>query len=98
MGSEIVAITMETAFDHLDAPIERVAGAEIPMPYAVNLERQALPSVCMVAFLFILHVHDLEVHLGVLVLTCDACNDILDAFVTFSKFVVKMVIGIQCVS
>ena len=45
MGSEIVAITMELAFDSLDAPPERIAGAEIPMPYAINLERQALPSV-----------------------------------------------------
>lgn len=45
VGSEIVAITMELAFDHLDAPPERIAGAEIPMPYAINLERQALPSV-----------------------------------------------------
>ena len=36
---------MEDAFDHLDAPVERVAGADIPMPYAVNLERQALPTV-----------------------------------------------------
>lgn len=45
VGSEIVAITMETAFDSLDAPPERICGAEIPMPYAVNLERQALPSI-----------------------------------------------------
>merc|ERR1719183_2149815 len=41
VGSEVVAITMETAFDYLDAPPERICGAEIPMPYAVNLERQA---------------------------------------------------------
>lgn len=45
VGSEVVAITMETAFDYLDAPPERICGAEIPMPYAVNLERQALPGV-----------------------------------------------------
>jgi pyruvate dehydrogenase E1 component beta subunit len=45
VGSEIVAITMELAFDSLDAPPERIAGAEIPMPYAINLERQALPSI-----------------------------------------------------
>lgn len=45
VGSEIVAITMETAFDYLDCPPERIAGAEIPMPYAINLERQALPGI-----------------------------------------------------
>jgi len=44
VGSEIVAICMEEAFDYLDAPPERIAGAEIPMPYAVNLEKQALPA------------------------------------------------------
>jgi pyruvate dehydrogenase E1 component beta subunit len=31
------------AFDYLDAPVERVTGFEIPMPYAVNLEKMALP-------------------------------------------------------
>jgi pyruvate dehydrogenase E1 component beta subunit len=44
VGSEIVAICMEEAFDYLDAPPERIAGAEIPMPYAINLEKQALPA------------------------------------------------------
>jgi pyruvate dehydrogenase E1 component beta subunit len=44
VGSEIVAICMEEAFDYLDCPPERIAGAEIPMPYAINLERQALPG------------------------------------------------------
>jgi pyruvate dehydrogenase E1 component beta subunit len=34
---------MEHAFDHLDAPPARVHGADIPMPYAANLEKLALP-------------------------------------------------------
>lgn len=33
------------AFDYLDAPLERVTGADVPMPYAINLERAALPQV-----------------------------------------------------
>ncbi|MFO1127317.1 MAG: pyruvate dehydrogenase complex E1 component subunit beta [Rhodospirillales bacterium] len=45
MGSEIAALMMEHAFDHLDAPVVRVTGADVPMPYAANLERLALPSV-----------------------------------------------------
>jgi len=45
VGSEVCAVVMEDAFDYLDAPVERIAGADIPMPYAVNLERQALPTV-----------------------------------------------------
>jgi pyruvate dehydrogenase E1 component beta subunit len=32
------------AFDYLDAPLERVTGADVPMPYAINLERAALPQ------------------------------------------------------
>ena len=36
---------MEVAFDWLDAPVSRVAGADVPMPYAANLEKLALPSV-----------------------------------------------------
>jgi pyruvate dehydrogenase E1 component beta subunit len=37
---------METeAFDYLDAPVERVTGADVPMPYATNLEKAALPQV-----------------------------------------------------
>lgn len=36
---------MELAFDDLDAPVERVTGVEVPMPYAANLEAAALPSV-----------------------------------------------------
>ena len=45
IGSEIAAQMMDQAFDHLDAPVVRVAGADVPMPYAANLERLALPQV-----------------------------------------------------
>ena len=46
VGSEIAAILMETdAFNYLDAPMERVTGADVPMPYAVDLENAALPQV-----------------------------------------------------
>ena len=45
MGSEICAIIMEQAFDYLDAPVERVAGKDVPLPYAANLEKLALPQV-----------------------------------------------------
>ena len=44
IGSEIAAQIMEQAFDHLDAPVTRVAGEDVPMPYAANLERLALPT------------------------------------------------------
>ncbi len=43
IGSEIAALMMEHAFDHLDAPVVRVTGADVPMPYAANLEQLALP-------------------------------------------------------
>jgi len=36
---------MEKAFDDLDAPVIRVTGKDVPMPYAANLEKLALPSV-----------------------------------------------------
>jgi pyruvate dehydrogenase E1 component beta subunit len=45
IGSEICAIIMEKAFDYLDAPVERVAGKDVPLPYAANLEKLALPQV-----------------------------------------------------
>jgi pyruvate dehydrogenase E1 component beta subunit len=45
MGSEIAAVMMEQAFDWLDAPVFRVHGKDVPMPYAANLERLALPQV-----------------------------------------------------
>ena len=44
IGSEIAAQTMEAAFDFLDAPVHRVAGEDVPMPYAANLEALALPN------------------------------------------------------
>jgi len=44
IGAEIAAVAMEHAFDHLDAPVTRVAGTDVPMPYAANLERLALPQ------------------------------------------------------
>ncbi|MBS0245414.1 MAG: pyruvate dehydrogenase complex E1 component subunit beta [Proteobacteria bacterium] len=44
VGAEIAARMMELAFDYLDAPVARVAGKEVPMPYAANLEKLALPS------------------------------------------------------
>ncbi|MCE3233541.1 MAG: pdhB [Rickettsiaceae bacterium] len=45
IGSEIAALVMEEAFDYLDAPVTRVAGKDIPLPYAANLEKLALPQV-----------------------------------------------------
>lgn len=45
IGSEIAAQMMEHAFDYLDAPVVRVTGADVPMPYAANLEHLALPQV-----------------------------------------------------
>ena len=44
IGSELIAVMMEQAFDHLDAPPVRVTGLDVPMPYAANLERLTLPS------------------------------------------------------
>ena len=43
IGSELAAVMMEQAFDWLDAPVIRVAGVDVPLPYAANLERLALP-------------------------------------------------------
>ncbi len=48
IGSEIAAVAMEHCFDWLDAPMVRVHGADVPMPYAANLEKLALPSVAQV--------------------------------------------------
>ncbi len=45
MGSEIAAQMMETCFDDLDAPVLRIAGADVPMPYAANLEKLAVPQI-----------------------------------------------------
>jgi pyruvate dehydrogenase E1 component beta subunit len=44
IGSELAAVMMEQAFDWLDAPVARVTGADVPMPYAANLETMALPQ------------------------------------------------------
>ncbi|MFO1113619.1 MAG: pyruvate dehydrogenase complex E1 component subunit beta [Rhodospirillales bacterium] len=44
MGSEIAAMMMDEAFDWLDAPVVRVCGADVPMPYAANLEKLAIPQ------------------------------------------------------
>ena len=44
IGSEIAMQVQEKAFDYLDAPILRVSGKDVPMPYAANLEKLALPS------------------------------------------------------
>jgi pyruvate dehydrogenase E1 component beta subunit len=44
IGAEIAATIQEGAFDHLDAPVRRVAAAEVPLPYAKPLERAALPD------------------------------------------------------
>jgi pyruvate dehydrogenase E1 component beta subunit len=48
VGAEIAASINEQAFDWLDAPVTRVTGKDVPMPYAANLEKLALPSVAEV--------------------------------------------------
>jgi pyruvate dehydrogenase E1 component beta subunit len=48
VGAELAARIMEQAFDYLDAPVARVSGKDVPMPYAANLEKLALPSVAEV--------------------------------------------------
>lgn len=45
IGAELAARVMEGAFDYLDAPVTRVTGKDVPMPYAANLEKLALPNV-----------------------------------------------------
>jgi pyruvate dehydrogenase E1 component beta subunit len=49
IGSELAAQMMEQAFDWLDAPVKRVTGLDLPLPYAANLERMALPQVETIA-------------------------------------------------
>ncbi|NMM46002.1 pyruvate dehydrogenase complex E1 component subunit beta [Rhodospirillaceae bacterium KN72] len=44
IGAELGMVMMENAFDYLDAPVMRVAGKDVPMPYAANLEQLALPQ------------------------------------------------------
>jgi pyruvate dehydrogenase E1 component beta subunit len=48
VGAEIAARIMEQAFDYLDAPVARVSAKDVPLPYAANLEKLALPSVAEV--------------------------------------------------
>jgi pyruvate dehydrogenase E1 component subunit beta len=48
VGAEISAEIMEQAFDFLDAPVKRVSGADVPMPYAKNLEQLAVPDVTQI--------------------------------------------------
>jgi len=45
IGSELAAVMMEECFDWLDAPVKRVAGKDVPLPYAANLETLAVPQV-----------------------------------------------------
>ena len=44
IGAELAALAQELAFDWLDAPVKRVCGVDVPLPYAANLERLALPQ------------------------------------------------------
>jgi pyruvate dehydrogenase E1 component beta subunit len=44
VGAEIIAKIMEDAFDYLDGPVIRICGKDVPMPYAANLEKLALPN------------------------------------------------------
>ncbi|KAG6806881.1 pyruvate dehydrogenase E1, beta subunit [Tephrocybe sp. NHM501043] len=49
VGSEICAQIVESeAFDYLDAPVERVTGADVPTPYATNLENLSFPDTSVV--------------------------------------------------
>ncbi|PON51892.1 Pyruvate dehydrogenase E1 component subunit beta [Parasponia andersonii] len=45
VGAEICTSVIEESFGYLDAPVERISGADVPMPYAANLERMAVPQV-----------------------------------------------------
>jgi pyruvate dehydrogenase E1 component beta subunit len=44
VGAELADLIQREAFDDLDAPVERITGADVPMPYARNLEHLAMPS------------------------------------------------------
>jgi len=44
VGGEIVSLIMENGFDYLDTPVRRVSGKDVPMPYAKNLEKLAIPQ------------------------------------------------------
>jgi pyruvate dehydrogenase E1 component beta subunit len=43
VGANLAALIQEQAFDYLDAPVQRIAGADVPMPYAKRLEQSAIP-------------------------------------------------------
>ena len=45
INAELSSIIIENAFDYLDAPVKRISSKDVPMPYALNLERECLPSV-----------------------------------------------------
>jgi pyruvate dehydrogenase E1 component beta subunit len=45
IGAELAAVMMEECFDWLDAPVRRVSGKDVPLPYAANLEQLAVPQV-----------------------------------------------------
>ncbi|WP_341756692.1 MULTISPECIES: pyruvate dehydrogenase complex E1 component subunit beta [unclassified Candidatus Tisiphia] len=45
IGATIASMIMSQAFDYLDAPIEIISGKDVPLPYAVNLEKLALPTI-----------------------------------------------------
>ncbi|KAH7029574.1 transketolase [Microdochium trichocladiopsis] len=49
VGAEILALTMEYAFDYLDTPAQRITGAEVPTPYAQKLEEMAFPTEKLIA-------------------------------------------------
>jgi pyruvate dehydrogenase E1 component beta subunit len=48
VSSEILALTMEYAFDYLDAPAQRITGADVPTPYAAKLEEMSFPTVKLI--------------------------------------------------
>ncbi len=45
VGASITALVMDNAFDYLDAPVKRITGKDVPLPYAANLEKLALPTI-----------------------------------------------------
>jgi pyruvate dehydrogenase E1 component beta subunit len=49
IGAELAVLAQELAFDWLDAPVKRVCGVDVPLPYAANLERLALPQAEQIA-------------------------------------------------
>ncbi|KAL3655054.1 hypothetical protein CASFOL_000840 [Castilleja foliolosa] len=50
VGAEICATVVEDSFGYLDAPVERIAGADVPVPYVANLERMAVPQKLKTSF------------------------------------------------